>query len=153
MSRSAKVTAPFGDGVYTFQLDIAGLEELDEKCDAGPEEQYHRINEGRWRVRDIREPIRIGLVRGGTDPMRALALVARYAAEGYLADLKPLAMNILGAAILGSPEEDKDIPPGEMKGETSGLSPEENSASQPTTKSAPPSDIPPAKWANAPSGS
>lgn len=152
MSRSAKVLAPFGDGKYTFQLDIAGLEELDELCDAGPEEQYHRINEGRWRVKDIREPIRIGLVRGGTDPMRALALVSRYAAAGYLGELKPLAMNILGAAILGSPEEDKDTPPGETKGEASGPSPEENSASQPTTKSGPPSDTPPAKWADAPSG-
>src|SRR5690606_9604536 len=113
MSRSAKVTAPFGDGVYTFQLDIAGLEELDEKCDAGPEEMFYRVIDGRWRVRDIREPIRIGLVRGGMDPMRALALVSRYAAEGYLADLKPLVQAILGAALRGSPEEDRDIPPGE----------------------------------------
>jgi hypothetical protein len=152
MSRSAKVLAPFGDGKYTFQLDIAGLEELDELCDVGPEEQYTRIIEGRWRVKDIREPIRIGLVRGGTDPMRALALVSRYAAAGYLGGLKPLAMNILGAAILGSPEEDKDVPPGEMKGETSGLSPDESSASQPTTKSAQPSATRRAKSGAAPSG-
>lgn len=128
MSRSATVRAAFGDGVYDFRLDIAGLEELDERCDAGPEEMYRRISEGRWRLRDLREPIRIGLVRGGLDPMRALALTSRYAAEGYLADLKPLVLNILGGALVGAPEEDKDVLSGENQGETSGLSPEESSA-------------------------
>lgn len=134
MSRSARITAPFGDGVYTFRLDIAGLEELDEKCDAGPEELYQRISEGRWRVRDIRETLRIGLVRGGTEPVMALALVNRYAAEGYLLDLKSLALNVLGASIVGAPEEDQDQPPGGVTAREKGRSRAEKSGSAASTR-------------------
>lgn len=134
MSRSARVTAPFGDGVYVFRLDIAGLEELDEKCDAGPEELYQRISEGRWRVRDIRETLRIGLVRGGAEPVMALALVNRYAAEGYLLDLKALALNVLGASILGAPEEDRDQPSGGVKARAKDPSRAEKSGSAASTR-------------------
>lgn len=124
MSRNAKVEAPFGDGVKIFRLGIGQLEELQEACDAGPEELFYRILGGTWRVRDIREPIRIGLIGGGTPPMKALALVERYAGEGQLGELKELVTVILGAAINGAPDEDKP-PAGEPTGEPN-LSPAES---------------------------
>lgn len=124
MSRSARCTAPFGDGVYEFRLDIAGLEELQEKVDAGPEQIYADIASGQWRVAHIRETIRIGLVRGGTDPMRALALVSRYVDVGYLADLKALALSIIAAALVGAPDE--DTPQGEAAAGAKDHSPAES---------------------------
>lgn len=131
MSRSARYRAPFGDGVQTFVLDIGGLEELQEKTDCGPEELYHRVANGNWRIADLREPIRIGLIRGGMDPMRALALVARYAAEGYLASLKPIVLGILAASLVGAPDEDK--PSGEPEAGAKDPSPAVKSGSQGST--------------------
>jgi len=151
MSRSAKYRAPFGDGVYDFVLDIGGLEELQEKTDCGPEELYHRVSNGNWRVADLREPIRIGLIRGGMNPMRALAMQARYAAEGYLASLKPLVLGILAASLVGAPDE--DAPSGEHKAEEKDPSPAGKSASQGSTPPAPKSGSPRAKSKKAASGS
>lgn len=113
MSRNARFTGVFGDGKYDFQLTIGGLEELQEKCDAGPEEIWNRVLTGGWRVADIREPIRIGLIGGGLDPVKALILVERYASAGSLSPLKPLVANIIGAALVGAPDEDP--PPGKPK--------------------------------------
>lgn len=151
MSRSARITAPFGDGIYPLRLDIAGLEELQEKVNAGPEQIYDDIASGQWRVAHLRETIRIGLVRGGMEPMRALALISRYAAEGYLADLKPLALNIIAAALVGAPDEDK--PSGEPEAGAKGLSPAESSDLANSTQPAPKSGSPRKRPAKAPSGS
>jgi Phage tail tube protein, GTA-gp10 len=151
MSRSARINAPFGDGIHTFRLDIAGLEELQEKTDAGPEQIYADIVSGQWKVAHLRETVRIGLVRGGMEPMRALALVGRYAAEGYLADLKPLALNIIAAALVGAADEDK--PSGEPEAGAKDLSPAERSGSENSTRRAPKSDSRRARSKRAPSGS
>jgi len=151
MSRSARYQAPFGDGVQTFVLDIGGLEELQEKTDCGPEEIYHRISNGNWRIADLREPIRIGLIRGGMDPMRALALVSRYAAEGYLASLKPIVLGILAASLVGAPDEDK--PAGEPEAGAKDPSPAEKSGSQGSTPPEPRSGSARARSKKAASGS
>lgn len=149
MSRSARYTGPFGDGPHDFQLNIAELEELQELTDAGPEEVFHRVSEGRWRVADIRETIRLGLKGGGMAPLKARAMIDRYAASGDLANQKALVTAILAAALVGAPDEDE--PSGEMQGE-SDPSPDESSGSQTSTKSAVSSDIPPEKSDEAPSG-
>lgn len=142
MSRSGQTSAPFGDGVHIFRLDIGQLEELDELTDAGPEFLMNRVIRGDWRLKDIRETIRLGLIGGGMDPMRALAMRDRYAAPGNLLPHKSLVISILGAALIGSPEEDKDkLPAGEDQGE-SDRSPEESSGSPTSTKSAAPSASP-----------
>lgn len=151
MSRSARITAPFGDGTYTFRLDIGGLEELQEKVDAGPEQIYADIASGQWRVAHLRETIRIGLIRGGMEPVRALAMVARYAAEGYLADLKPLALNIIAAALVGAPDEDKPL--GEPEAGAKGPSPAARSDSASSTQPAPKSASPRARSKKVASGS
>ena len=136
MSRSGQIAAPFGDGIHIFRLDIGQLEELDELTDAGPEFLMNRVIRGDWKLKDIRETIRLGLIGGGMDAMRALAMRDRYAAPGNLLPHKSLVVSILGAALLGAPEEDKGKPaPGEDQGE-SDRSPEESSGSPTSTKSA-----------------
>lgn len=104
--------APFGDDVYLFRLDIAGLRELQEKTDAGPAYLLHRIAAGQWRVDDVRETIRIGLVRGGLDPVRVLILLERYFDAAPIGRHVGLASLILSAAIF-EPEELKT--PGKTK--------------------------------------
>lgn len=136
MSRSAKARAPFGDSVYDFQLTIGQLEELQELTDAGPEEIYQRISEGRWRLADLRQTLRLALIGGGVDQFKALALVERYAGPGDFLALKPLCLSIIAAALVGATDEDK--PKGEMEGETN-RSPDESSGSETSTPSAGPS--------------
>ncbi|MBI1405709.1 MAG: gene transfer agent family protein [Caulobacter sp.] len=137
MSRSALFDGVFGDGRHPFRLRIGELEELQEKCDAGPEEIYWRLQTGAWRVADIRETLRLGLIGGGLTPTPALVLVNRYAGEGWLAEWKALAANIIAAALFGAPDEDKPAPaPGEAEGETA-TSPDEKSGSPTSTQTGP----------------
>lgn len=139
MSRSALCTGVFGAGVQRFQLRIGELEELQEACDAGPEEIFWRLNGSNWRVADLREPIRLGLIGAGMLPTEALVMVDRYCQPGWLSEWKSLAAAIVGAAINGAPDE--DAPPGETTGEgpTPAASPAAKSASATSTGSAAPS--------------
>lgn len=96
--------APFGDAAYEFKLDVAGLRELQDKTDCGPSFLLTRIMAGQWRLDDLRETIRIGLVRGGLDAYRAMVLVERYFDDGPLNRHVMLAALILQAALY-EPEE------------------------------------------------
>lgn len=78
MSSDGSVSLAWADGDYRFRLPIGQLRELQDKCGAGPQEIYSRLMDGTWRVDDLRETIRLGLIGGGVDPVRALALVRNY---------------------------------------------------------------------------
>lgn len=69
---------------------------------------------GDWRVDDVREPIRLGLIGAGTTPTEASLAVQSYV------DSRPLSEHIgLAAAILiKSLSADEDVKPGEPKVET-----------------------------------
>lgn len=134
MSRSAKVTLPFGDGAHDFALLIGQLEELQEKCDAGPEAVFNRIASGGWMVADVRETLRLGLVGAGMDAIKAAILVDRYAGAGSLAMWKDTAQRVILGALVGAPDEDE--PSGEPEGEKPD-SPTEKSGLEGSTPTAP----------------
>lgn len=115
MSANATYTGAFADGLYAFRLGIDQLVEHDRLCDAGPEFCMEALYGSSWRVPYVRETIRLGLIGGGTDPMTALALAAAYCGPGQLVGCKALAISILGAALVGAPDEDD--PTGEAQGE------------------------------------
>ena len=125
-------TAPFGGGEQTFRLRIGELEELQERCDAGPEFIVQSIYAGTWRVAYVREAIRLGLIGAGMAPTQAQAMRDRYCSDGQLAANKSLAANIIGASLMGSAEDEED-PPGEPTGETD-PSPAANGGSDGSTK-------------------
>lgn len=131
------VTMPFGDGVYAFRLGIGEWRELQEKCNCGPQELFERILLRRWKVDDLREAIRLGLIGGGTSPVEALKLVARYVDKRPLLETVPLACDVIAASLKGPAEEQ---PPGEapVAGEpATGKSP-----LPPSTGTEPPPDSP-----------
>lgn len=134
--------APFGDGLYVFRLDVDGLRELQEKTDAGPAYLLRRIAVGEWRVDDLRETLRIGLVRGGLDPVRALVLIARYFDDAPKGRHVGLASLILSAAIF-EPEELKT--PGKDRPKRKRRTSAADSASATLSDQAPPSDSLPPK--------
>jgi len=109
MAAITSVELDWADGTYTFHLDIPRLKELQDKTGSGPSEVLARLAEGRARVEDIQETVRLGLIGGGASPQAAKSLVARYVDERPLIEGIAVATMILGAAIIGNkpPEADE----------------------------------------------
>lgn len=105
-NRNGTVDLDFGDGPHRFRLAIDELEELQEKTGIGPFVLLNRLIAGEWRVADVRETLRLGLIGGGMEPIEALVLVRRYVDErpAWLAHVK-LAQLVVMAALAGAPEE------------------------------------------------
>ena len=98
------VEAPFGGEVRRFRLTIGGAEELEQKCDAGLPVIARRLISGEWRIADVRQTIRLGLVGAGMDDMAAQVLIQRYAEQG-LDTLRILAVAILSPILTGEPDD------------------------------------------------
>lgn len=106
------VDAFFGDGDKRFDIHAGGFEhliELQEKTGEGPFVTFLRLYRGQWRVADIREVLRLGLIGGGTSPSEAHKLITRYFEKDPLGEHAPLALAVMAAAIAGrSPDESPD---------------------------------------------
>ena len=105
MTRSAEVTFFWADDEHSFALKWGQLIELQEKCDAGPYVILERLAANAWRMEDISEIIRLGLIGGGMPPVPALKLVKRYVKDRPPVESVQPAQVILAAALVGAPEE------------------------------------------------
>ncbi|WP_407799700.1 gene transfer agent family protein, partial [Staphylococcus aureus] len=76
--RDATVTFDWADGTYRFSLKWGQLAELQDKCDAGPYVVLQRLHSGEWRIEDVSNIIRLGLIGGGMEPAPALKLTRAY---------------------------------------------------------------------------
>lgn len=117
MARSARITLDWADGQYDFRLGIGELEELEEKTRRRKDDgEYHYLGPlklfelltktNEWLVRDVREPIRLGLIGAGKKPIEAIRLVRRYVDD--VPDWNTnclLAANIVAAALSGWEDE------------------------------------------------
>lgn len=102
MVPNGKVEFVWGDGEHTFNIaKIAQALELEEKCGCGVAEIFDRLRNGRWYVNDLRETIRLGLIGGGMEPVKAHGLVKRYADERPWAESLQPATIIMMAAMVG----------------------------------------------------
>ena len=108
MSRDGSVDADWGDGTYRFRIGIGQAVELEEKADCGCQLIYQRLQLGDNRVAYVRETIRVGLIGGGIDPIKALNLVRTYY-DPFPISLhhKKTALIILGAGLLIDPSGEK----------------------------------------------
>lgn len=105
MSRSGEVELAWNGGTHDFRLAIGEWRRLQEACDCGPADLLERLTNGRWRINDLREPIRLGLIGGGMKPIDANALVEQWVdARPFLENL-PVARAIVLASLVGAPEE------------------------------------------------
>ncbi len=103
--RDARVSFDWADGTHSFRLAWGQLAELQEKCDAGPYVVLQRLHSGAWRIEDISNIIRLGLIGGGMEPSPALKLTRAYVeARPPMENIIP-AQVILSAALTGAPEE------------------------------------------------
>lgn len=135
--RDARVTFDWADGVYSFRMAFGQLVELQEKCDAGPYLILQRLHAGNWRVEDILQPIRLGLIGGGMEPAAAVKLTRRYIEERPITENIQYAVAILTAALLGAPDEKVgESEAANQTGDPSTISPTENSDLPPSTEPA-----------------
>ncbi len=116
MSRDASVTMDWADGTYVFRLPYGQISELQEKTGCGPQFLLSRLVDGSWKVDDLRETIRLGLIGGGTEPLKALSLVRSYVEQRPLMDSVLPARAILMAALVGV--EGEQWPGKDQPGET-----------------------------------
>lgn len=93
------ITREFADGTYSFRLAYGQWLELQEAVNCGPLELYVNLLQRRWRIQNLREIIRIGLIGGGADPASALRLVKRYVEDRPLLENVQLAIEIVAASI------------------------------------------------------
>ncbi|WP_127111713.1 gene transfer agent family protein [Shimia sediminis] len=90
-------TAFFGDGEHTFALTDDMITELERIADLGFGAFYLRSINMQFKLSDLVEVIRLGLIGGGTTPERAAQLTDTYARNRPIDELYPLAFDILDA--------------------------------------------------------
>lgn len=102
-------------GEHEFALNIGQLRALQKACDAGPEQILTRIWSGEWRVDDLIEVLRLGLIGGGdVDRKDAGQLVSGLFDKHAILQFKPVAQAVLMDALTG----DDGDPVGEPAGAT-----------------------------------
>ena len=99
-------------GEHDFALDIGQMRALQTACDAGPEQILRRMTAGHWRVNDLFDTIRLGLIGGGMEQPAATTLANDLFAKHPLMVFRVTATRVLMAALVG-PDDD---PVGEPEG-------------------------------------
>jgi hypothetical protein len=107
-NRQAQVDLDWGDDTYTFRMTVTGAIELEQKCDAPFAVVFKRLMAGEYKVADIRETIRLGLIGGGKTPAVALNLVRKYVDERPIAENILTAQAVLSGLMFGFAEEAKE---------------------------------------------
>lgn len=124
----------WADGAYPFCLPLAQLEELQALCDAGPAVISGRLEMSTWKVGDIYHTLRLGLIGGGMEPVKALRLCKLYVLDRpWLENVLP-AHAVIQAALIGKSDEPvgKSAADGEASDPAAGT---ESSTSGPSTGS------------------
>lgn len=132
MSRDGSCEVPFNGRKTYFRLAWRELMKIQEACDAGPYVVLDRLLTGRWKLQDISEVIKWGLIGGGVDTQTALDLVASEVEGRPPLENLVIAQRVLGAGVVGTPEE-------EVGKKSGAANPEAGSDHSPTESS----DLPP----------
>ncbi len=91
---------------------------LQEECKAGPFEVYSRLLTGRWKLAEISNTIRLGLIGGGMSPADALTFITSYVENRPPMESLGLAQGVLGTGLGVKVGE----APGEFAGEEANAS-------------------------------
>jgi len=101
-----KHTAFFGDGEHIFALTDDMIAELERIADLGIGALYLRTVNMAFKLVDLVEIIRLGLIGGGATPEKAMRLTDTYARNRPVDELFPLALDVLDARWGGTEEQD-----------------------------------------------
>ncbi|SLN62396.1 hypothetical protein PEL8287_03399 [Roseovarius litorisediminis] len=99
-------TAFFGDGEHIFALTDDMITELERITDLGIGAIYLRAVNMQFKLADLVEIIRLGLIGGGNTPEQAMHLTDSYARNRPIDELYPLALDVLDNRWGGSDEDE-----------------------------------------------
>ena len=123
MSRDASIgPLSWADGKYPFKLGWGELALLQEATDCGPFFLLERLGGKHWRIGDISSAIRLGLIGGGMEPAKALALVQAYVESRPPMENVMLAYAVVAAGVQGAPDEPLKKPRGRARAKSSTVS-------------------------------
>lgn len=105
---SITATAFFGDKERPFTLTDELVVELETTTGTGIGVLFQRFMGQAFKLADLSEVIRLGLIGGGANPEEAARLVSSYARNRPVAEVLPLATTILAARWLGADEVQAD---------------------------------------------
>jgi hypothetical protein len=106
MSRDGSCELPFNGQRTFFKLTWRELMKIQEACDAGPYVVLDRLVSGRWRLQDISETIKWGLIGGGMSQNAAIRMVETEVEGRPPLENLVIAQKVLGAGVVGTSEED-----------------------------------------------
>lgn len=92
----------FGDGERDFRLTDPMITELERLTGTGIGGLFLRMSRSDFRLGDLVEIIRLGLIGGGTNPEDAARLVETYARHRPIGETLPLALDVLDARWSGT---------------------------------------------------
>ena len=98
------VTLDFGDGTYIFRLGVDQIRELEKTLDMGLLRIFRRVNSDDCRLEDCEHTIRLGLIGGGMEPVKALRLQRKYVVPPLMPLREPVGKILMPAIV--SPEPD-----------------------------------------------
>lgn len=106
--RSGRIEEFVGTDVFPLELKIKELRLLQASLDSGPSAILTRLQYGEWKVDDIIETVRLGLIGGGMGHQEAKRLTEEYVCQGYLLQYLPHAIKVLMASLIGDTEDQPD---------------------------------------------
>lgn len=106
MSRDGSCELAFNGQMTPFKLSWRELMKIQEACDAGPYLVLDRLLTGRWRLQDISEVIKWGLIGAGMPQAEALKIVETEVQGRPPLENLVIAQTVLGAGVVGAPEEE-----------------------------------------------
>jgi len=131
MSRDGSITLDFAGDVRVFRFAWGDIEKLQEARGAGPYVILDRLVSGRWFLEDIADVIKFGLIGGGMAPSAAVKIVIDHVHSKAPLESLVIAQRVLGAGVIGAPEE-------ELEGKSEAASQEEIPISQTEGSDLPP---------------
>lgn len=102
MTTTIRHHAFFGTMNFVFALTDPMIAELERLTNTGIGAIYQRVVAGTFNMADLPEIIRLGLIGGGTAPQDATRLTDTYARNRPMAEVFPLALDILDARWSGN---------------------------------------------------
>ena len=136
MSRDGSCEVVFNGQQTQFKLAWRELMKIQEACDAGPYVVLDRLVSGRWRLQDISEVIKWGLIGAGMPQAEALKLVESEVQGRPPLENLVIAQTVLGAGVVGAPEEEVGKKSEAASQEGSSLSQTESSDLPPSSETA-----------------
>ena len=113
MTRPTAHAATFAGRNRIFDLRIDEIGQLETLCGSGIGAIYTRVATLQFRLSDVRETIRLGLIGGGLAGSHADLLVEQNVDGRPVNESVPLAYSILKCLFDGIADATKDDPPGE----------------------------------------